>query len=159
MTKSGLAPSGAVLAEVDTMIATTYPKTITFKVESRAVVFHDINIRAVVWLAEGAKAATVRTAIQTNLDAYLAPMLANGGPNLSVGFGFDYKDSEGRPTGEIPWSHFFGIVENTAGVRKVGAGSTEFQLNGVRDDVVVPIWKFPRRGTLTIINGDTGGTL
>jgi hypothetical protein len=159
MTKAGEVPSPSVLAAVQAMVTATYPKTVTFQVEVRGVVFHTINVKAVIWLQEGAVPSTVKAAVGANLADYLAPMLSNGGPNPSVGFGFEYKDADGNPTGEIPGSHFFDIVNDSAGVRKVGMGATEFQLNGVRDDVVVPLWKFPRLGTVTLINGDTGGAL
>lgn len=159
MTKEGEVPSSTVLAAVQAMVTATYPKTVTFQVEVRGVVFHTVDVRAVVWLAEGAVPSTVKAATEGNLADYLAPMLSNGGPNPSVGFGFEYKDADGNATGEIPGSHFFNIVNDTLGVRKVGMGATEFQLNGVRDDVVVPLWKFPKLGTVTIINGDTGGAL
>lgn len=159
MTKEGDVPSSTVLAAVDTMVTATYPKTVTFQVEVRGVVFFDIDVRAVIWLVEGAAPSTVKAAVAANLADYLAPMLSNGGANPSVGFGFEYKDVDGNATGEIPGSHFFNIVNDTAGVRKVGMGATEFQLNGVRDDVVVPLWKFPRLGTVTLINGDTGSAL
>jgi hypothetical protein len=159
MTKDGGVPSSSVLDAVRIMCTVTYPNTLTFQLDVFGVVFHTINVTGTVWLNEGAVPSTVKASVRANLEAYLAPMLANGGANPAVGFGYEYQDATGRPTGEIPWSHFFDIVNDTAGIRKVGAGGTDFLLNGVRDDVVVPLWKFPKLGTVTIIDGDTGGAL
>lgn len=159
MTKDGGIPSSAVLADVETMVTATYPRTITFQLDVRPVVFYKIDIHAVIWLAEGAAASTVKAAILAALADYLAPMLSNGGPNPGIGFGYEYQDAAGQPTGEIPWSHFFNVVNDVTGVRKVGAGAGDFTLNGVRDDVVLPLWTFPQLGTVTVINGDTGGAL
>ncbi|MBU1082458.1 MAG: baseplate J/gp47 family protein, partial [Spirochaetes bacterium] len=149
MTKDGEVPSSSVLAAVKTACQVTLPSTITFQLEVRGVIFHKIDVYAVIWLTEGSLPSTVKAAIQANLAAYLEPMLANGGPNPAVGFGYEYQDVNGLPTGEIPWSHFINIIIDSVGVRKVGAGATDFTLNGERDDVSVPLWKFPQLGTVT----------
>ena len=159
MTKDGAAPSFADLAAVATMITVTYPKPPTFKVDVLACEFYGITVRAVVYLAEGALPSTVKAAVTANLAAYLAPSLASGAPNPSVGFGFEYKDADGNPTGEIPWSHFVTIIEQTTGIRKVGTGATDVVLNGLRSDVATPLHEFPKLATVELIDGDTGTAL
>jgi hypothetical protein len=83
-------------------------------------------------------------------------MLLSGAPNPNVDFGWYYKDENGLPAGEIAWSDIFNIVRDTLGVRKVGAGSSDFTINGLRDDFAIDNWKFPALGIVRVIDGETG---
>lgn len=149
-------PSQALLDQVFVMCTSTYPNTITFQLQVLPVAYLNIDVRAVIWLQENTVPSTVKQSIITNLEDYFEPMLANGQPNPNVDFGFNYKDADGNPAGEIAFSDIFNVVRDTSGVRKVGAGATEFQLNGVRDDVSLPLHQFPALGSVTVINGQTG---
>ena len=151
----GAAPSG-LLTDVGTLCTVTYPHTVTFQLEVLSVVYHQINVEAWIWLKEGYGPTEVKAAIVAALEDFLEPMLASGAENPSCGFGYEYQDEDGVPTGEIPWSTFFDIVRDIAGVRKVGAGMTEFLLNGLHADLSIPMYKFPALGTVKIVNGSTG---
>jgi len=152
----GTAPS-TMLTAVETMVTTTYPRTITFQLEVLAAVFLDVNVSAKVYLRPNTVPSTVAAAIRANLDDYFSAMLANGEENPNVDFGFYYRDAEDVPAGEIPWSDVFDVVKDTTGVRKVEGGT--FLLNGARDDVGLALHLFPRRGTVSLIDGDTGSAL
>jgi len=153
---TGGTPSTAMKDEVEVMCTETYPNTITFQLDVLDPAYLTIDVVAWVWLREGYQPSAVKASIEEALEDFFEPMLADGTANPNVDFGFYYKDADGNPAGEIAWSDIFNIVRDIGGVRKVGAGATEFTLNGVRDDVSIPNWKFPALGTVTVINGDTG---
>jgi hypothetical protein len=145
-----------MLDDVYTMCTVTYPHTVTFQLETKSVVYLDVNVYAMVWLREGVDRTAARAAIQAALEDWFEPLLASGAPNETVDFGFNYKDEDGNPAGEIAWSDIFDVVRDVAQVRKVGSGTTEFTLNGLHDDVSIPNHMFPRLGTVTVIDGHTG---
>lgn len=134
----------------------TYPCTITFQLEVLAAAYRTVNVAATVWLRSGVVASAVRTAIVDALEDYFSPMLADGSANPLVEFGYNYRDATDLPTGQVPWSDIFNIVRDVSGVRKVDQDMT---LNGSVDDVGIANWEMPALGTVTLINGDTGGAL
>jgi len=134
----------------------TYETTITFQLEVLTAAYLEVDVSATVYLTEGQTASTVKAAIEAALEDYFDPMLADGSVNPNIDFGYNYKDSTGDPAGELSWSDIFNVIRDVAGVRKVDQGMT---LNGSVDDVVLPNWQFPALGTVTLYNGDTGGTL
>lgn len=134
----------------------TYETTITFQLEVLTAAYREVDVTATVFLTSGQTASTVRAAIEAALENFFDPMLADGSDNPNVDFGYNYKDSTGSPAGELSWSDIFNVIRDVAGVRKVDQGMT---LNGSVDDVVLPNWQFPALGTVTLYNGDTGGTL
>ncbi len=155
MTSAGGTPSQSLMDQVYTMVTTTYPRTITFQLEILEVVFLPITVNATIWIREGYDATTVAGKIEDALEDFFSPLLADGSQNPDIAFGYEYKDADGEPAGEIPWSDVFNAVRDVEGVRKVGSGSTEFTLNGTHDDVSIPNHKFPSLGAVTLINGDT----
>ncbi len=152
----GTAPS-MMLEAVRVMVTDTYPRTITFQLEVLAAVFLAVNVQATVFLRPNTTPSVVAAAIRANLADYFSPMLASGEPNPNVDFGYYYRDADDLPAGEIPWSDLFDVVKDTTGVRKVEGGT--FLLNGARDDVGLGLHLFPALGTVTLINGDTGGAM
>lgn len=156
---SGGTPSQALLDAVETMCTVTYPNTVTFNLSVLPVSYQTVDVYATVWLRPNVVAATVRQAIEDALEDYFSPLMADGTENTDIDFGYYMVDADGEPANEIPWSDLLNVVRDVSGVRKVGAGATEFTLNGLRDDVSVSLRKFPSLGTVTLINGDTGGTL
>ncbi len=153
---TGGTPSQSLLDDVETMVTVTYPKTVTFQLDVLAVIYLTINVKATVFFAQGTKKKTVKQVIIDALEDYFEPMMADGTENPNVDFGWNYKDADGNPAGEIPFSDIFNEVRDVVGIRKVGPGETEFTLNGVHDDVLIPSFKFPALGNVTIIDGDTG---
>ncbi len=81
----------------------------------------------------------------------------DGTPNPLVDFGFNIKDAEGNPVGEIAWSDVFNVIRDTPGVRKIGDARLDLKLNGLPADVRLNVREFPVLGTVTLVNGDTGG--
>jgi len=154
---TGGAPSSLLLQQVVDMLTLPppdgYPHTLTFQLAVLVPIYKTINVETTIWLREGAVASAVKAAILANLEDYFEPMLASGEPNPNVDFGYYYKDDEGLPAGEIPWSDLFDVIKDSAGVRKV---EHTMELNGITDDVAINNWEFPQLGTVTIINGATG---
>ena len=153
---SGGDPSQTMLDNVEYICTVTFPNTVTFQFVARGAVYLTINVYTVVYLHEEQVPSTVKASIESDLADFFAPMLASNAPNPNIDFGFNYKDADGQPAGEIAWSDIHNVVRDNAGVRKVGPGDTDFTLNGMRDDVGIPNWMFPKLGTVTVINGDTG---
>ena len=73
------------------------------------------------------------------------------------GFGFNIKDADGNPAGEVALSDVFNVIRDTAGVRKIGDRHGDLKLNGLPADVKLGIKEFPILGdSIALINGDTG---
>jgi predicted phage baseplate assembly protein len=136
-----------------------YPHHVTFQLTTLPPNYKTIDVAATVWLKEGYSAATVKTAIEDALEDFFSPMLADGTANTSIGFGFEYKDEDGEPVGQVAWSDVFNVVRDVAGLRKVGSDPAEFTLNGVRDDIDLANCEFPALGTVTITDGHSGVVL
>ncbi len=157
---TGGTPSSAMIDDVKTMVTITYPNTVTFQLEVLPAVYKAIDVRAVVYLRNNIAASVARAAIVNALEDFFEPMLADGTANPNVDFGWNYKDADDNPAGEVAWSDVFNIVRDlTQYLRKVDAGSSGFTLNGVRDDISIPNWQFPALGNVVIINGDNGTEL
>jgi hypothetical protein len=69
------------------------------------------------------------------------------------------KDADGNPVGEIAWSDVFNVIRDTDGVRKIGDRQGDLKLNSLPADIRLGIKEFPVLGTVTLIDGDTGGLL
>lgn len=149
-------PSEALKDDVLEMVTQTYPNTITFHTTIDGTDFLPVNLQATVYLRQGQNASTVRQALLDNLDAFFAITNPDGTPNENVDYGYNFKDSDGNPAGEVAFSDVYNVVRDTDGVRKVGDQYDDFLLNGSDDDVPLEIWEFPVIGTVTLKNGDTG---
>lgn len=101
----------------------------------------------------------MRARIVESLVAYFRVTEPDGTPNRRVDFGFNLKDAEGNPVGEIAWSDVFNVIRDTEGVRKIGDAPGDLTLNGLPADVRLRVQEFPVLGTVTLTNGDTGGPL
>jgi len=160
--------SSALLTSVETAVTVTYPNTTTFQVGARTASYLDVNVTCHIWVKTGYAATTVKASVTTALTEFFEPLVTRerlgpdgetlevGEANPNVDFGFNYKDEDDEPAGEIAWSDVQNTVRDTTGVRKIGAGETEFTLNGERDDVSISNYQFPRLGTVTIYDGSTG---
>jgi len=157
--QGGGLPSQSLKDLVENQVTVVFPNTLTFVLSVQNPVFKTIDVSARVFLRPGRNAATVRTDIEQALADFFAVSLADGTPNPNVDFGFNIKDAEGNPAGEIAWSDVLAAVTAVAGVRKIGDEDADFLLNGRSDDVELENKEFPVLGTVTLINGDTGGPL
>jgi len=153
---TGGTPSQTMLDSVLYMCTIQYPNTITFQLAVKPANYLTVNIRVVIYLRQGSLPATVKASIQAAMADYFAPTLASGAPNPEIDFGYNYKDAQGNPAGELAWSDLENIVRDTTGVRKVDSGTEGFTLNGLRSDLPIPNWQFPKLGDVVVVNGDTG---
>lgn len=158
--KGGDTPSLQLLDDVMYQVTIEKPCTLTFQVGVQAAPYRDVNIRAIVHFAAGADKNRTRDAINSSLANHFALYTQNEDgatiPNPNIGFGFNYKDSNGAPAGELPYSDIYNVIRDVVGVRKLGDGTTGLLLNGMQQDVVLGLREFPRLGSVEIIDGATG---
>jgi hypothetical protein len=145
----------AVLSEVTVV----YPCTLTFQVSVQSPVYRNIDVEARLYTQQGFSKAAVRDRVKANLAAMFRVSDADGTPNPLVDFGFNIKDADGNPVGEIAWSDVFNVIRDTEGVRKIGDRHGDLKLNALPADVKLGIKEFPLLGTVTLFDGDTGGYL
>jgi hypothetical protein len=151
--------SAALLAAVTTAVTETYPILTGYDVLVATAPYKTIDVRATIWIAAGYTATAVKTAVLAALAAWFAPQASDGSANTNVDFGFNYKDADGLPAGEIALSDLFNVVRDTIGVRKVGPGLDDFTLNGAHADPALANYEFPALGSVVLINGATGAAL
>jgi len=157
--QGGGAPTPALKNLVLRQVTEVYPCTLTFQVSVLDPVYRRLDIKARVFLRPGVSGTTVRARILQNLSAYFRVSEPDGTPNTRVDFGFNLKNAEGFPVGEIAWSDVFNVIRDTEGVRKIGDAPGDLTLNGLPADVRLRVQEFPTLGTVTLVNGDTGGAL
>jgi hypothetical protein len=154
--RGGGLPSQALKDAVKQQVTVVYPCTLTFQVSVQDPSYLAIDVQAAVYLRQGTNAAVVRAAILKALGDFFAVSLADGTPNPTVEFGFNVKDANGDPAGEVTVSDVFDVVHDVPGVRKIGDGLDDFLLNGARSDIPLGTREFPALGKVTLVNGDTG---
>jgi len=157
--EGGGLPTPALKNAVLKQVTDVYPHTLTFQIAVQSPVYRNVDVEARVYLRQGYAKAAVRDRIKANLAAMFRVSEADGTPNLLVDFGFNIKDADGNPVGEIAWSDVFNVVRDTDGVRKVGDRRGDLKLNGLPADIKLGIKEFPLLGNVTLIDGDTGGLL
>jgi hypothetical protein len=154
--RGGGPPSQALKDAVREQVTEVFPATLTFQVSVQDPVYVPVDVDATVFLRQGANVAAVRAGILKALADFFAVSLPDGTPNPDIDFGFNFKDAEGNPVGEIALSDVFNAVRDVSGVRKVGDGPDDFLLNGARADLPIGVREFPALGAVTLLNGDTG---
>ena len=157
--EGGGMPTPALKNQVLRQVTEVYPCTLTFQVSVQDPVYRTIDVEARIYLRQGHAPAAVRDRVKANLEAMFRVSRPDGTPNPLVDFGFNIKDAHGNPVGEIAWSDVFNVVRDTEGVRKIGDRHGDLKLNGLPADVKLGIREFPVLGTVTLIDGDTGGYL
>ena len=153
--RGGGVPSPALKDAVKQQVTVVFPNTLTFQVAVQDPVYLPIDVQATVFLRQGANASVVRAAITKALADFFVVSLPDGTPNPQVDFGWNVKDAEGEPAGEVAVSDVFDVVRDVAGVRKIGDGPADFLLNGARADVVIGTREFPVLGQVALLNGET----
>lgn len=150
-------PSQALLDQVETLFAPEgpYPRPNTLRLRVQAAPYLNVDVAATVYLAPGASAATVCSAVEGALEDFFAPLGVDGAPNTSINFGYYFQDQNGAPTGRFAWSDVHNAVRDVAGVGRTDPGPTGFTLNGLRADVLLSAIQFPRLGTVTLVDGAT----
>jgi len=157
--EGGGLPTPALKNAVLQQVTKVYPHTLTFQVSVQSPVYRNIEIEARIYLRQGHAKNAVRDRVRANLQAMFRVTNPDGTPNPLVDFGFNIKDADGNPVGEIAWSDVFNVIRDTAGVRKIGDRTGDLKLNGLPADVKLRIKEFPLLGNVTLIDGDTGALL
>jgi len=157
--QGGGLPTPALKNLVLLQVTEVYPATLTFQASVQNPVYRKVDVEARIYLRQGHAAATVRERVKANLAAMFRVSEADGTPNPLVDFGFNVKDADGNASGEVAWSDVFNVIRDTEGVRKIGDLHGDLKLSGLPADVKLAIKEFPVLGTVTLVNGDTGGVL
>lgn len=153
--RGGGVPSPVLKEAVKHQVTVVFPNTLTFQVAVQDPVYLRVDVQATVFLRPGANAKVVRAGIQKALADFFAVSLPDGTPNPAVDFGWNVKDANGDPAGEVAVSDVFDVVRDVVGVRKIGDGPADFLMKGAREDLVLGTREFPTLGQVTLINGDT----
>jgi hypothetical protein len=157
--QGGGLPTAALKQAVLKEVTVVYPCTLTFQVSVQSPVYRTVNIEARIFLRQGFSKQTVRERVKQNLAAMFQVSERDGTPNPLVDFGFNIKDADGNPVGEIAWSDVFNVIRDTEGVRKIGDRQGDLKLNGLAADIRLGTKEFPVLGTVTVLDGDTGQVL
>ncbi|HMA95159.1 MAG TPA: baseplate J/gp47 family protein [Polyangiaceae bacterium] len=154
--KGGGLPTPALKNLVLRQVTEVYPCTLTFQVRVQDPVYRVIDVVARVFFRQGEKAEAVRERIRTRLNEFFRVSEPDGTPNPNVDFGFNVKDSNGNPSGEVAWSDVFNVIRDTPGVRKMGDSRLDLTLAGLPADVALKLREFPVLGQVAVVNGETG---
>jgi len=110
-----------------------YPYAPSFYLQTMDPWYLDVSIAAEVYLQGSAKKNVVKTAILKALTDFFAlttkDTQGNVIDNPNVDFGYYYQDGDGVPTGLLPYSDLFSLVETIPGVRKIGGNPEDFLLS------------------------------
>jgi uncharacterized phage protein gp47/JayE len=157
---AGGVPSSVIKAAVLVAVTVTRPGPVSFDCSVLDPLYLTVDVHAKVWVKQGFVPATVAASIRANLTTWFRPCAAvTNIPNLNIDFGFNYKDVDGDPSGLLGWSDIFDVVKDTSGVLRMGAALADFTLNGVHDNLAIAVGEFPRLGTVTLVDGATGGAI
>jgi hypothetical protein len=110
-------------------------------------------------LRQGYDPISVREDIKERLAEWFLISNPDGTPNLNIDFGFNIKDVNGNPVGEIALSDIFNVIHDTEGIRKIGDRHGDLKLNGLPADVPLQIQELPTLGEISLLDGDQGGYL
>jgi hypothetical protein len=155
----GGAPTPALKNLVRIQVTETYPCTLTFQVAVQDPIYRPVDVEARVFLRPGVAPALARERVRANLAAMFRLIHPDGTPNALVDFGFNVRDADGTPAGEVAWSDVFDVVRDTDGVRKLGDGPYDLKLNGLPADVRLGLKDFPVLRNVVLVDGDHGGLL
>jgi len=152
-------PSTTLLAGIESEINNNKPTMVNFTWEAREAAYKIVDAYTRVYLSLGANPTTVGDAIRTALNDFFAVQLDAGVANPAIDFGANLKNAAGGAAAEIVWSDVFNVVRDTTGVRKVDEGINGLLLNLLRSSVTMTGVQFPKLGSVTIVNADTGGAI
>lgn len=152
-------PTPALKNLVLAQVTDVFPATLTFQVSVQNPVYKKLDVEARIYLRQGHAPVAVRERIKANLAAMFRVSETDGTPNPLVNFGFNVKDADGNPAGEVAWFDVFNVIRDTEGGRKIGDLRGDLKLNSLPADARLAIKEFPVLGTVTVVNGGTGGVL
>jgi hypothetical protein len=152
-------PTSALKDAVLREVTETYPCTLTFEVAVQDPVYQAVDVEARVYLRAGQAPSLVRDRIRANLQTMFRVSNTDGTPNLAIDFGFNVRDAEGAPAGEVAWSDVFNVIRDTEGVRKLDDGAAGLKLNGQAAGVPLGVKDFPVLGQVVVVDAAAGGVL
>ena len=152
-------PTPALKNLVLKQVTEVYPCTLTFQVSVQDPVYRAIDVDARIFLRQGGTPGVVRDRVRASLASMFRISADDGSPNPLVDFGFNVRDANGSPAGEVAWSDVFNAIRDTDGVRKMGDGPLDLKLNGLPADVKIALKEFPVLRAVRLTNGDTGALL
>ena len=155
--QGGGPPTPALKNLVLRQVTEVYPCTLTFQVRVQDPIYKQLDVFARIFLRQGHAPADVRERVKANLQAMFRITEPDGTPNPRIDFGFNVKDAAGNPAGEVAWSDVFNAIRDTAGVLKMGDNSNDLTINGLPADVKLKLHELPVLGTVTLVDGTTGG--
>jgi hypothetical protein len=132
------------------------PHTLTFKLSVQDPVYKEIDVESRIYLRQGYDPISVRERVKERLAEWFRISDPDGTPNLNIDFGFNVKDVNGNPVGEIALSDIFNVIRDTEGVRKIGDKHGDLKLNGLPADVPLRIQELPILGDISLLDGDQG---
>jgi hypothetical protein len=124
-----------------------------------SAVYLAVDFQVKVFKRKGRTGAQVKAAILAAIAGYFRLYNTDGSKNTLIDFGYYIQDVDGEPAGSIPFSDMFNLIRDVDGVARIGDGSADFLVNGLRKDVTISARAFPKAGTVVIVDGDTGLTL
>ncbi len=153
----------------------------TYNLSTQTAAYQNVAVTARVFKRPGNTAASVKADIAAALTEFFAVEIAASAllaadpalaatlgitaadgdaliKNPRVDFGFFYKDTNGDPSGEFPWSDVLNAVRDVPSVQRIDPNSG-FLLDGVQDDVTIGTFRFPQLGNVIVIDADTGQTV
>lgn len=148
-------PSSILKDTVHNKVTIEKPSTITFKVDMYDPHFKTVDTIARVYLEPGSDPDEAKDSINADIDSLFEITRADGTQNPNVDFGGSRKDASGYVDSTFPFSFVYNTIFDNSYVRKLG----DVLLNGISGDVILQTREFPVKGTVTLINGDTGATL
>jgi len=157
--RGGGMPTVALRNVVLKQVTEVYPCTLTFQVSVQEPVYRPVDVDARVFLRQGAAPGSVRDRIRGALAEMFQITRADGTPNPLVDFGFNIRDADGNPAGEVAWSDVLDVIRDTEGVRKLGDGPFDLKLNGLPAGVKLGLKEFPVLRNVALVDGDSGGFL
>lgn len=149
---------------------TVRPYGNTFRLHIRTAAYLPVNVQVVAYK----RANTTPAQLKANVLKVLGDMFADtvpafdvlgnryrnaGAANPLVDFGFYRKNVDGLPSPVFAYSDVFDACRNAPGVLRLDPGATGFLLNGARADAPIEVRQFPKLGTVTVIDADTGTSL
>jgi hypothetical protein len=152
-------PTPALKNAVFREVTEVRPCTLTFQVSVQNPVYKTVDVEARIYLRQGYDPVSVRERIKSRLAEWFRISNPDGTPNANIDFGFNIKDADGNPVGEVALSDVFNVIRDTEGVRKIGDRHGDLKLNALPADVKLRILELPRLGDVVLRNGDAGGYL
>jgi hypothetical protein len=154
-----LAQVQGTFLQVSGQPAPTLPCLSTFNLSTIGAQYLLVDVYVKIYKRKGFTGQQAKANILASLAGYFTIQNPDGSVNLTINFGYYLQSVDGQPTNSLAASDLFTLIDQTAGVLKIGAGASDFLLNGLRADVPLAPKNFPQLGSVSIFDGDTATLL